>query len=134
MVYAQYRIRLENEMHKHLWDFENQMDHQIPTRLQDIVRIKKKITCRIEDIAGLVDHWVNIKENEKTDKNVDVAKELKRIVQHEGNGDTSCNWCARNDLQMFGKRAGRIGTRKTSGDHIALLRSGRMLRSLPEMR
>ena len=33
---------LENEMHKILWDFEMQTDHQILARRPDLVRINKK--------------------------------------------------------------------------------------------
>ena len=33
---------LENETHKHLWDFEIQTGHLIPARRPDLVIVKKK--------------------------------------------------------------------------------------------
>ena len=35
-------------------------------------------------------------------------------MQHEGNGDTNCNWC---NPQRIGKRNGRLGNESTRGDH-----------------
>ena len=60
---------LENEMHKLLWDFEIQMDHQISIRQPDIIIInKKKRTCQIVDFAVQADNRVKFKENKKKDK------------------------------------------------------------------
>ena len=70
----------ENETHKILWDFEIQTDHLIPARRPDLVLInKKRKTCRIVDFAVPADHRVKIKENEKRDKYLDLARELKRL-------------------------------------------------------
>ena len=38
-------------------------------------------------------------------------------VEHEGDGDTTCNRCTWNDPQRLGKKAGRIGNRKTNRNH-----------------
>ena len=32
-----------------------------------------------------------IKESEKKDKYLDLARELKKTIEHEGDGDTNCN-------------------------------------------
>ena len=40
---------------------------------------KKKRTCQIVDIAVLADHKVKLKENEKKDKCLDLARELKKL-------------------------------------------------------
>ena len=67
---------LENETHKILWDFETQTDHLTPARRPDLVIVnKKKRTCRMIDCAVPVDQRVKIKENEKKDKYVDLARE-----------------------------------------------------------
>ena len=71
---------LENETHKILWDFEIQTDHLIPARRPDLVLInKKKRTCHIVDFAVPADHRVKLKEIEKKDKCLDLAKELKKL-------------------------------------------------------
>ena len=46
---------------------------------------------QILDLAVLVDHRMKIKENEKRNKYLDLARELKKNMEHEGDGDTSCN-------------------------------------------
>ena len=48
---------------------------------------------------------MKIKENEKRDKYLELAKE-KKVMQHESDGDNSCNWCTRNGLQRLGKETG----------------------------
>ena len=39
------------------------------------------------------------------------------IIQHESDGDTNYDWCARNDPQRLGKGARRAGNRRTCRDH-----------------
>ena len=71
---------LENEMHKLLWDFETQTDHLILARRPDLVIIKKKErTYKIVDFAVSVDHRIKLKESEKRDKYMDLARELKKL-------------------------------------------------------
>ena len=38
-------------------------------------------------------------------------------MEHENNGDTDCNWCARYNRQKIGTGNGRRGGKRTSGDH-----------------
>ena len=88
---------LEYEMHKIHWNFEIQTDHQIPSGKPDSVIVykkKKKKTNRIMDFAVLADLRVKIKENEKRNNYLDLARELKKkALEHEDNGDTNCNVC-----------------------------------------
>ena len=71
---------LENETHKILWDFEIKTDHLIPARRPDLVLInKKERTCQLVDFAVPADHRVKLKENEKMDKYLDLARELKKL-------------------------------------------------------
>ena len=44
----------------------------------------KKITCRIVNFALLADHRVKIKESEKRNKYQDIARGLKKTMEHEG--------------------------------------------------
>ena len=69
---------LENESHKLLWDFNIQTDHLIPTRRPDLIIInKRKRICKIDDFSVLADHRINLKEGEKKNKYLDLARELK---------------------------------------------------------
>ena len=74
---------LENDSHKLPWDFNIQTDHLIPARRPDLIIInkkkKKKRICRIVDFAVPADHRINLKENEKKDKYLDLARELKKL-------------------------------------------------------
>ena len=76
----------ENDAHKLLWDFNIQTDHLIPAKRPDLIIINKKKTkkqkqnriCKIVDFAVPADHRINLKENEKKDKYLDLARELKK--------------------------------------------------------
>ena len=71
---------LENDSHKILWDFNIQTDHLIPARRPDLIIInKKKRICKIVDFAVPADHRINLKESEKKDKYLDLARELKKL-------------------------------------------------------
>ena len=54
-----------------------QTDHLISARRPDNIINKKEITCRIVDFAVPADHRVKMKEREKKDKSIDLAKGLK---------------------------------------------------------
>ena len=70
---------LENETHKILRDFEIQTDHLIPARRPDLVIVngKKKRTKRLVSFAFPAGQRVKTIENEKRDKYLDLARELK---------------------------------------------------------
>ena len=72
---------LENEMHKLLWNFEIQMDHLISAKWYDLIIInkKRKRTGQTVNFAVLTDHKLKLKENEKRDKYLDLARELKKL-------------------------------------------------------
>ena len=115
MVYAQTRIRPWE------WDIENSLGYWNTNRSPNPVQNTrprdsklKKRTCRIVDLA---DHRVKIKENEKRAYYLDLSIELKRYMEYESDGHRNSKWCTRNDPQMFGKWARRLGNRKTSWDH-----------------
>ena len=53
---------LENDSHKHLWDFDIQMDHLLSVRRLGLIIInKKKRTLKIMDFAVPVDHRIRLK-------------------------------------------------------------------------
>ena len=53
---------------------------------------KKKI-CKIVDFAVPADNRIKLKESEKRDKYLDLARELKKTMEHEGDNYTNCDWC-----------------------------------------
>ena len=57
--------------------FDIQTDHQISAWRPDLTVIdKKKRTCKIEDFAVPADHRIKLKEWEKKDKYLDLAREF----------------------------------------------------------
>ena len=72
---------LENDTHKLLWEFNIQTDHLIPARRPDLIIInkKKKRIWKIVDVAVTADHRINLKESEKKDTYLDLARELKKL-------------------------------------------------------
>ena len=71
---------LENYIHELLWDFDIKTDHLISARRPDLIIInKKKRTCKIVDFAVPPDHRIKLKECEKKDKYLDLARELKKL-------------------------------------------------------
>ena len=51
---------------------------------------QKKKTCKIVDFAVPSDHRIKLKECEKRDKYLDLARELKKTMEHAGD---NCDWC-----------------------------------------
>ena len=75
---------LENNTNKFLWDFNIHTDHLISARRPDLKKKKKKKnspprTCKIVDFAVPADNRINLKECEKKDKYLDLARELKKL-------------------------------------------------------
>ena len=103
---------LENETHKLLWDFEIQTNHQILARQPDFIIInKKEKTCKVEDFSVPVDHRVILKECEKRDNYLDLARELKK------------QWNMKVTLILIvigvlgtGERTKGLGNNRTGGD------------------
>ena len=83
----------ENKIPKILCDCEIQTDYLISPRRSDQVIINnknnnnkkvKKRTCHQVDFAVPADHNMKIKERKKRDKCLDLARELRRLGEHEG--------------------------------------------------
>ena len=66
---------LENDAHKLLWDSDIQTDHLISTGRPDLIIINNKK----ENFAVLADRRIKLKECEKKDKYLDLARELKKL-------------------------------------------------------
>ena len=60
---------------------------------------------------------MNIKEREKTDKFLDLTKELKKIMEHEGDIYTNRDWYFWYSHQRIIKGTGGLGNKRTGKDH-----------------
>ena len=68
--------------------FKIQTDHLISVRRPNLVIVnKRKRACRLVDFTVRADHRETIKENEKRDKYLHLARELKK----ESGGHINCN-------------------------------------------
>ena len=126
---------LENNTHKLLWDFHIHTDHLISARRPDLIIIhKKKRACKITDFAVRADYRTKLKEWEKKDKYLDLARELKNlwnmkmtivpIVTGAFGTITKGLLKGLGDLEV----GGRVETIQTT----VLLRTARILRRVPE--
>ena len=71
---------LENSAHKLLWDFDIHTDYLISARRPDLIIINKKTrTCKIVDFVVPADHRIKLKECEKKDKYLDLARKWKKL-------------------------------------------------------
>ena len=74
---------------------------------------KKKRISWIVNFTVQVDHELKFKQKKKTNKYLDLARELKNAKEHKSGDDTSCNWCAWNGLQRLDKGAEMLYTHNT---------------------
>ena len=85
----------ENNTHKLLLDFDIHTDHLISARPNN--NQQKEENLQNCDFAVPADNRINLKECEKKDKYLDLARELKKTtMEHTGDIYTSCNWCVWN--------------------------------------
>ena len=121
MVYAQPSICPKNDTHKLLWYFDIQTDHLISARRPALIIInnnnnsnkqkkKKKRICQIVALAVPADHRIKLKEYEKKNKYLDLARELEKTMEHDSDNYTNCDRC-------FRYSNGRLGSWRTSRDH-----------------
>ena len=117
MVCAQPRIH-PGKWDNLLWDFEIQRAHLISARWLYLVIVDKR-TCQIVDFAIPADHRVKLKEGEKKNKYLALARELKK-------NKTTWNVmmipivptkCTNYSHQRIGTGAGRLGNKTMTGDY-----------------
>ena len=102
MLYTHYSQKL-------IWDFEVQTygplnlgQNTRPKNNQQ--KKKKKRNCKIVDFAVPAEHKIKLKECEKKDKYLDLARKLKKTMEHEGDNYTNCDWCFWYSQQRIIKR------------------------------
>ena len=128
---------LENDTHKLLWDFDIQTDHLISARRPDLIIIKKekkKRICKTVDFAVPADHRIKLNECEKRDKYFDLARELKKTMEHEGDNYANCDWCLwhGNKGLLKGLEDLEVGGRMETIQTTALLKTATILRRVLE--
>ena len=69
------------------------MDHQISARRPnlEVINKQKKRICRIVNFVFSADHRVKVRGSEKRDKCQDLARELKKNMEHESDININCN-------------------------------------------
>ena len=67
------------------------------------------------DFAVPADHGVKLKENESKNKYLDFARELKKNVEHESDGDANYKWCSWYSHQRIGNGTGGLGNDRIVG-------------------
>ena len=83
--YVRVGMVIDKELCKRL-----KFDHTIKWQITN-----KKENCKIVDFAVPADQRIKLKENEKKDKYLDLARELKnKTVEYESDGYINCNWCS----------------------------------------
>ena len=89
---------------------------------------------RIVDFAVPVDHRVKLKESEKRDKYVDFARELKKTMEHENDGDTNCNWCSWYSHQRIYTGTGGLKNKRKGEYHskYSIVKIGQNTEKSPE--
>ena len=63
------------------------------------------------------DQRIKLNESEKKDKYLDLARKLKKTMKHESDNYTNCDWCFSYTHQRIIKGTGRLGNKRTSGNH-----------------
>ena len=127
---------LENDLHKLLWDFNMQTDQLIPTRRPDlIIIIKKKRICKIVDFAVPADPRINLKESEKKDKYLDLARELKKLWNMKVTSEQIVIGALGTIIKGLLKGLGdlEVGGRAETIQTTALLRTARILRRILDL-
>ena len=77
----------------------------------------KKRICKIIDFAVPAEHRIKLKECKKKDKYLDLARELKKTMEPEGDNYTNCDRCFWYSNKRIIKETGEFGSWWTSGDH-----------------
>ena len=126
---------LENDTRKPQWDFNKQTGHLIPARRPDLIIFnQKKRICKIVDFAVPADQRINLKESEKKDKYLDLAKELKKLWNMKVT-IVPIVICALGTITkglLKGLEDLEVGGRVETIQTTALLRTARILRRVQE--
>ena len=80
-------LSLKNEMHKILWEFKLQTDHQILAIRQDLEFAW--IVCELQ-----TDHQIlAIRQDLVLNNKKRICQRAEEVMEHESEGDTNYSWC-----------------------------------------
>ena len=101
-------------VHKIRCDFEIQIDHLILARSDNYKKKEENL-----QYSGFCTPSGPQRKNQRKqkDKVLRPCQRTKKAVEHEGDGDTTYNWHARNGPQKLEKRAGRVGNQRKNENH-----------------
>ena len=120
MVYAQPKIS-PGEWHTPtplvFWHPNGSLNHGQTTRPYNNKQQKKRRTCKIVDFPVPVDHRVKLKESEKKDKYLDLARELKKLWNMKVTFILIVIGAIDTVTKYINKGTGGLGNKRTSGDH-----------------
>ena len=127
---------LENEDYKMLWDFSVRTDHEIEARRPDLlITDKNEKNCQIIDVAIPEDGRVRAKEDEKVEKDQDLAREVRKmwgvrrkVIPIVVGALGTIPMRLKENLRAIG-----VDTSTELIQRSALLGSARILRKVPEM-
>ena len=128
---------LKNDMHKLLCDFNIKTDPLILARRPDLIIINRKNKiCKIVDFAVTADHKIILKESEKKDKYLDLARELKKLWNMKVTSVTIVIGALGTMTKglLKGLEDVEIGGRVETIQTAALLRTAKILRRVLESR
>ena len=86
-------------------------------RLDLIIINKKREHAKLWTLLSWLSKRVKLKESEKKNKYLDLARGLKKTVLHESDVYTNYNWCSSNSHQRISKRTRGLENNRTSGEH-----------------
>ena len=75
---------------------------------------KKRELTKLWTLLSSANHRIKLKESEKY---TDLARELKKTVEHESENYINRDWCSWYGRQRIIKGTGGLGIKRTSGDH-----------------
>ena len=78
---------------------------------------ERERTCKIADFTVSVEHRVELKENEKEDKYINLPRQLKKTLEYESDDYTYCKWRSWYNHGRIGKGTGGYRNKRTNGDH-----------------
>ena len=91
----------------------------MPDRIQGLVLIIKiKRTGHLVVFTVPADQWVELKECRKLERNLDITRKLKEIVEPEGDVNTKHSWSLWNSHQDPCKKTQEIEEQKKNRDHL----------------
>ena len=69
------------------------------------------------DFAVTANHRLRLKESEKKDKYLDIARKFLKTVGYKSDDYTDCNWCSWYSYQRIDTKTGGPGNNRTSRDY-----------------